>query len=338
MSGKLNLVTGATGLLGSHIAEQLVVRGERVRALVRPSGDTTFLRRIGAELAEGDLGDANSVRRAVAGADVVYHSAARVGDWGPWRAFQEQVLDATAHLLDACRAEKVGRVLHVSSITVYGQPDHERLITEDEPPAGKPGSWEYYRRAKLAAEELCRAYPGPLTIVRPGWMYGPRDRITFPRVVAALRLGRVGIIGTGDNLLNLIYAGDVADGAIRAADREQAVGRAYNFCGEGEVTQRQLIDALTDALGLPRVRRRYPFRVAYGIGLFAEVVARLIRLRRPPHISRYAVALVGRSTRYSVARARKELGWEPKVGIEEGLRRTLEWFREKEAAQTQALV
>src|SRR5437763_1933268 len=85
---QLNVVTGATGLLGSHVAEQLVARGERVRALVRQSSDVTFLRGLGVELAEGDLKDFASLQRAVTGADVVYHCAAQVGEWGPWRVFR----------------------------------------------------------------------------------------------------------------------------------------------------------------------------------------------------------------------------------------------------------
>src|SRR4051812_32150143 len=103
MAAKLNVITGATGLLGSHIAEQLVERGERVRALVRPTSDTTFLRTLGVELVEGDLSKPATLPGAVAGADVVYHCAARVGDWGPWRLFKAEVVDATANLLDACK-------------------------------------------------------------------------------------------------------------------------------------------------------------------------------------------------------------------------------------------
>ncbi len=96
MTDRLNVVTGATGLLGSHIAEQLHAHGERVRALVRSTSDTTFLRQLGVELAVGDLNEPDSLRRALDGADVVYHCAARVGDWGPWHVFQREVIDATS--------------------------------------------------------------------------------------------------------------------------------------------------------------------------------------------------------------------------------------------------
>src|SRR5260370_12123063 len=142
---KLNVVTGATGLLGSHIAEQLVARGERVRALVRPTSDTTFLKLLGIDMVTGDLADPASLRRAVDGADVVYHCAARVGDWGPWRAYKVNIVDATQHLLDACRKVGIGRFLHVSSIGVYGHlGDRDRPITEEEPLGQNPWVWDYY--------------------------------------------------------------------------------------------------------------------------------------------------------------------------------------------------
>jgi nucleoside-diphosphate-sugar epimerase len=330
VAAKLNVLTGATGLLGSHIAELLATRGERVRALVRPGSDTTFLRGLGAELAVGDLGDPASLRRAVAGADVVYHCAAKVGEWGPWAEYQTQIIDATRNLLDACRAGSVGRVLHVSSITVYGHPRLRpgQLFTEDEPLGQNLWLRDHYVRAKIRAEELVRAYPGDATIIRPSWIYGPRDRTTLPRLLKALAAGRVFLIGDGDNFLNLIYAGDVAEGAVRAANHAGAVGRAYNLSSEGELTQRQFLDALTDLLGLPRTRRRIPFRVAYGVGWFSEMIGHAIRLRRPPHITRYAVSLVGRPTQFSTARAREELGWRPCVPAALGLRRTLEWYQE----------
>jgi nucleoside-diphosphate-sugar epimerase len=335
VGAKRNVITGGTGLLGSHIAEALAARGEHVRALVRPTSDVTFLRALGAELAAGDLHDLASLRRAVAGADVVYHCAARVGDWGPWRLYQREVIDATRNLLDACRAEGVGRVLYVSSVTVYGHPRRRGApITEDEPLGqNQRWFWDYYCHSKIAAEALARAYGPGLTVVRPSWIYGPRDRTSLPRLMAAFRAGRVTLIGPGDNLLNIVHAADVADGCIRAANYLGAGGRAYNLCSEGELTQRQFLDALTEALGLPPVRRRVPFWLAYAGGLLSEVIGRAIFLRRPPHITRYGVGLVGRPTLFSSARARGELGWQPRVGAREGLRRTLEWWQSQAPAQ-----
>jgi nucleoside-diphosphate-sugar epimerase len=329
LAAKLNVITGATGMLGSHVAEQLISSGERVRALVRNGSDTAFLRSLGVELATGDLNRPETLPKVVEDADVVFHCAARVGDWGPWPAFQEGVIDATGNLLDACRTAGVGRVLHVSSIIVYGHPNERaERFTEDEPTGQNLWLWgDYYCRSKIAAEELCRRYPGPLTIIRPSWIYGPRDRTTLPRVFKALEAGRAAMVGRGDNLLNIIYAADVADGAIRAANSPKAIGRAYNLSSEGELTQRQFLDLLTDALGRGRVRWRFPYRLAFAGGFTAELVGRAIRLRRPPHFTRYVVALIGRSTRFSIDRARTELGWSPRVPAAEGLRRTLDWYR-----------
>ncbi len=329
MSARLNALTGGTGLLGSHLAEALVQRGERVRALVRAGSDTSFLRGLGVELIEGDLEDLDAIRRTVAGADVVYHSAAHVGDWGPWKLFRRAIIEATARLLEVCNTEGVGRFLYVSSIMVYGHPKPRpgELFTEDEPLGRKLWIWDYYAKAKIVAEALCRAYPRPWTIIRPSWIFGPRDRRTLPAFFRALRAGRVRLLGAGDNLLNLLYASDAADGAIRAATTPQAIGQAYTLSSAGQMTQKQMLDLLTDEVGWPRVTRSMSFRLAYLGGAFSEIIGKLICLKRRPHVTRYAITLVGRPTLYSSENARTQLGWLPRVKAEEGLRRALEWFR-----------
>ena len=328
---RLNAITGATGLLGSHIAEQLVQRGERVRALVRASSDTSFLRALGVELMTGDMQDRDSLRRLVDGADVVYHCAGRVGDWAAWPVFQQGVIDATANIVAACQAATPGRLLHVSSIMVYGHPRQRpgELFTEDEPLGQNLWLWEHYARSKIAAEELVRSHPGAWTIVRPSWFYGPRDRRSLPRLIKGLRAGRLRLLGTGDNLLNVIYVGEVADGAIRAAGSPDAVGQAYNLSSEGELTQKQLLNLVCDTLGWPRVERSVGYRYAFFIGFISEVIGKMIFLKRPPHITRYAVRLVGRPALYSTAKARTQLGWEQRMSFVEGVNRALEWFREQ---------
>jgi nucleoside-diphosphate-sugar epimerase len=323
---KCNLVTGATGLLGSHVAEQLVARGERVRALVRAGSDTAFLRSLGAELVVGDLTSMASLPPAVRGADVVYHCAARVADWGPWPAFREGIVTGTANLLDACRSAGVGRLLHVSSIIVYGHPPRQGPpLTEESPLGQRLWVWDHYCRAKIEAEGHVRRYLGEWTVVRPSWTYGPRDRNTLPRVLAALRAGRARLVGRGDNRLNILAASDVADGAIRAANHPGAAGQAYNLSSEGAISQRELLGALTGWLGLPPVRKHVPYGLAFLGGFLAEAWGRALRRRAPPTLTRYAVALIGRPTRFSIAKARRELGWGPRVAPLDGLRQALDW-------------
>lgn len=334
MSSAYNLITGATGQLGSHIAEHLRAAGEPVRALVRPGSDVRFLRSLAVEVVEGDLRERDSVRRAVAAAGTVYHCAAKVSDWGRWRDFEEEAVVSTRNVVEACRAEGVGRLLHVSSISVYGHPRLRPgdVITEETPLGQKFWLWDYYPRAKLLAEQIAWEYAPRVTVVRPSWIYGPRDRITIPRVVPALQQRRVPIIGTGDNLLNIIYVGDVAAGAILAARNTLAAGQAYNLCSEGEITQADMINALTDALGLPRIQKHVPYFLAMRFAFLKEAWARLLRRKKPPTITRRAIYLIGRPTRYSIAKARRELGWQPRVSIVEGVRRSLEWYHKEHAA------
>lgn len=328
MPEKLNVVTGGTGQLGSHIVEQLRAAGKRVRCLVRRGSETAFLKECGVELVEGDLTDAVATRAAVAGAHIVFHCAARVSDWGRWSVFRDEVVASTRNLVEACRTEKIGRLLHVSSISVYGHPKLKpgELVTEDTPLGQNYWLWDYYPRAKVLAEEEARKFGPDLTIVRPSWIYGPRDRITIPRVVPALMEKRVPIIGSGDNLLNIIYAGDVARGAILAANEPKARGRAYNLCSEGEITQKDLINSLTDALGLPRISKQVPYVLAMRFAFLKELFGRMFRRAKPPTITRRAIYLIGRPTQFSIARAKSELGWQPRVTIQDGVRKALEWY------------
>ena len=185
--------------------------------------------------------------------------------------------------------------------------------------------WDYYPQAKLLAEQIAKEYPAT-TVVRPSWLYGPRDRISMPRVIPALLERRAPIIGSGENYLNIIYAGDVAAGTILAANHPNSVGQAFNLCSEGEVTQADMLNTLTDALALPRITKHVPYGLAIRFAFMQECIARLLRRAKPPTITRRAIYLIGRSTQYSTQKARMQLGWTPRVDIHEGIRRTLEWF------------
>ena len=230
----MNLVTGATGLLGSHICEQLSRRDQPVRALVRKSSNTDFLQTLGVELAYGDITDPASLTAAMAGIDIVYHAAARVGDWGPWAQFIAISVDGTANMLAAARDSGVKRFLQISSISAYGHPDGEGLVLDETAPLGQClHTWSYYSRAKVMAEKLVWAAHDrgdlPITVCRPSWLYGPRDRASMPRLIEAITAGKGKLLGDGSNRLNLTYAGNEAEGCILAANHPEAVGEADPF-------------------------------------------------------------------------------------------------------------
>jgi nucleoside-diphosphate-sugar epimerase len=330
--GPILLVTGATGLLGSHIAERLVARGDRVRAFVRPTSDTEFLRGLGIDLFEGDLSSPNSCRAALRDVSVVYHSAAKVGDWGTWREFEVGCLDATSNLARAASEGHVERFVHISSTSAYGHPAEGGPPVDESAPLGRNlwPFWDYYTRSKVECERILwdlAAREGlRLSVIRPSWLYGERDRTTTARLVTRLRGGRVPLIGRGDNPLSAIYAGNVADAALLAAGDPGSVGEAYNVTSMGRITQREWLDLFADACGAPRPRRRVSYRVVFAVAAGIEAIARLRGRRTPPLITRYAAWLMGRDLSYSTAKAESRLGWRPALGYPESIERTVRWY------------
>ena len=318
------LISGGTGLLGSHIAEQLHRRDLPFRALCRPGSDTTFLESIGARIIEGDVTDYESLRRACDGVDTVYHAAARVGDWGRWKDFVKVSVDGTRNALDAATASGVRRFLHISSISVYGHLNGKgRTFEENTPLGANLAKWAYYSRAKVAAEKLVwdRHARGSLqvTVIRPSWLYGPRDRATLRRLIDSIRRRKLKLIGDGENRLNVVHAGNVAEAAILAAQSDRAVGEAYNCSHDGVLTQRQYFSMVAKAAGEPEVTARVPYGVANSAALVMECFGHLCRTKRPPLVTRYSVWLMGRRCFFECRKIKEHLGWSSRISYEEGI-------------------
>jgi nucleoside-diphosphate-sugar epimerase len=334
-SGETVLVTGATGLLGSHLAEKLTALGLRVRALVRPESRTAFLETLGAELVRGDLTDLADCARAVAGVSRVFHSAAKVGDWGRWSEFQTGCIDATRVLAQAAAKAGVERFVHISSTSAYGHPAERGAAIDELAPLGQ-NIWvlDHYTRSKVECERMLwklRDDGLPLTVIRPSWLFGERDRTTVPRLARQFRQGTMMVVGRGDNPLSAVYAGVVADAAILASQHPAALGEAYNITSHGPITQRAFLDLFAKAFGTPPVTRTVPFVVAYAGGFLLEVQDKLLMRTRPPRVTRYGAWLLGRYLEYSTEKARRDLGWEPSIDYAESIGRTIRWFIEEEA-------
>jgi nucleoside-diphosphate-sugar epimerase len=328
----MNLVTGATGLLGSHIVEQLRKRNLPVRVLVRPGSDLAWLRTQNVEFAEGDITDRASLERACAGCDVVYHSAAKVGDWGPWEDFQRITIDGTQNVIDACAAANVRRLVHISSVSTYGYYTDPITVDETHALGYKLYKWAFYSRSKIIAEELCwQAYKAgklELTVIRPAWIYGERDRTTIARLYNMIKAGKAKILGRGDNRLNVVYAGNIAEAAIEAAGRADCNGEVFNCSNDGAITQQQYFDLLARSIGAPPVTRHVPYRVAYTAGHVLEILGHMFQWQKPPFVTRYAVWLMGRRSYFSADKARQKLGWKATVPYEVGIPNTVRWYEQ----------
>lgn len=329
------LVTGATGLLGSHLAERWTQAGAHVRVILRRHDPTPFLDSLGVEKVHGNLRDPIACRFACEGIDVVCHSAAKVGDWGAWHEFQEDTVETTRQISDAARHAGVRRFLQISSTSAYGHPDDSQApIREDHPLGTNIWRQDPYTLAKVECERLLwrMSKAGfPLTIVRPSWLYGQRDRITLKRLVTRMRARKFRLIGPGDNRLQAIDAAEVARAAIFAALSPAALGQAYNVTDLGPITQKQFFDLLAGSFGLPPVSKRthYP-TVFFGASLL-ERWGRMMHPAQPPLITRYAAWLMGRRLWYDNSKIRNEIGWNPTISYEASLKRAALWYQAQEA-------
>lgn len=334
------LITGASGFLGGHCAEAFTRHGDTVRAIVRPTSRTEFLKSLGVNLHTVTLDQADQLRHAMNGVDVIVHAAGKVEPYGHWREFAETTVEGTRHLLQAAIVSGVRHFVYVSSVGVYERPAGEGMLDEETCGYGTPYRWRYYAQAKIEAEKLVRqshAEKGlSTTILRPTLMYGPRDTASFfGRIVPALRARRVKWIGDGTNLLNLVYASDAANAVVLAATNPKSHGQIYNIADdENSPTQRQFLTRICELLDLPLPTGSMSYRLAHNLGFLGECLAHATghRVRLP--ISRQSVLLLGGNRRFSNDKLKRELGWQPKVGFKEGIQQTVEWFNSSRRAQT----
>ncbi|HVH67825.1 MAG TPA: NAD-dependent epimerase/dehydratase family protein [Gemmatimonadales bacterium] len=322
------LVTGASGLVGSHVVEALTARGEPVRALLRASPGRAASLRPGAEMVIGDVTDPAAWRTAARGVRAIVHAAAIVQRRGTWERCVAVNVDATRLAVGAAR-EAGARLVHISSVAVYGGTAAYPAAPErrDEDYAFQPvAERDFYGRSKRMAEDVLReaATGGDLVAValRPTVIYGERDRLFTPRVLRALRLPFVPQIGSGTNRLSCVYAGNVAAAALAALDAPVQGFRAFNITSDGPpaLTQREFFGAFAAALG----RRYRPVPIPRPLARF---VIGLFAARR---LASAGVAFLSGDNPYADDRARRELGWCPPNPAPRAIARTVAWFLENE--------
>ncbi len=321
------LVTGGTGFVGSHVADALVSRGT-IRCLVRPESDTAHLRSIGAELVVGDLTEPAAVARAVQGVDAILHCAAKVGDWGDVEEFRRVNVGGLQTLLDAVRGKALQRFVQVSSLGVYAARHHHGTDESEPLPASHIDG---YTQSKVECETLAlaehRKHGTPVTIVRPGFIYGPRDRTVLPRLAKRLAKRDILYISKGKNALNTTYVGNLVDAILLAQDRPEAVGEVFNVTDGEFVSKRRFFEAIADGLGLPRPKGSIPLWLAWPLAHWRERKFRRQGRPNPPRITQASVKFAGLNLDFATGKARTMLGWEPRVGFDEGMAKALDWYR-----------
>lgn len=324
------LVTGASGFIGGHIAEQLVEQGHEVRALVRPTSDTSFLRSLELELVTGDVTRPESLDAACRGIDTVFHTAAVVGSYGPWSHFREVGVRGTLNTLNAAARNDVRRFIHLGSIAVYGTRATGQPVTEDTAFDQRPERWNHYVREKVRSEQLLwmAHEKGRIqaTSLRPSVVLGPRDRNALSRTLFMINSPVGAIVGTGKTRFPAVVVEDVAAIAVTAATSAVAIGRAYNVSGRDPITQEEYLRLVAEASGLRPLSRRMPMPLVMSTAMLLENAYRLARRKEEPFVTRIAVALAGGDYVIDCSRATADLGWEGSADYADAIRRSVEWY------------
>ena len=344
------LVTGATGLVGSHVVERLAADGWRIRALVREphvvrqSGASgwnavEWLRKQGVELAAGDVLDLPSFVEAARGCDTIFHTAAAVTPPAmrvhPYDAYRVPNVDGTRNAV-AAAARHGARLLQLSSVAVYGPKARYASSTavgvDETMPLDPLPERAYYARSKRESEELVMAAHAEgriwATAVRPDVIYGPRDRQFIPRIARLLRLGVAPVIDGGNAIMAIVHAAHVADGAVRAATTDAAGGRVYNLANDFDVRWCEFFHLAGDGLG----RRIRCLSIPHGLaGTLLSITKRTIRFVTAGGMNVVTTAsldFMSRNNPFNSDRARRELGWAPGLRPETSIPAAFRWWRD----------
>ncbi len=328
------LVTGSTGLVGSALVERLLARGYEVRALARRTSDLSHLNTTSAEIVFGDITDYESLPPIVQGIDIVFHAAAKVTPgWGNWKEFEKITVEGTRNVLRASAEAGVKRFLQISSHMVYGDACQKGDVPADESTACEATKTPptYYDYAKLLAERACWEYHNQgriaVSMIRIVSAYGPRDRLLADRMYKQSSFPILFWPGNANPRYAIIYSADIAELAILAATSDKAIGQVYNVAGPEPVRLKEFAEAIVRARGAKRLRVTMPYSVAWVWCYLMETSAKLLRSNKMPYLTLASLRSIHREGYLDGSKARKELGWEPKVSLEEGTRQYVEWLR-----------
>ncbi len=322
------LVTGASGFLGGRLVEMLVLQGEQVTVLARPSSDLRHLSGLaGVRAVLGDLTESAAVAKAARGVTEIFHCAAASTDWAPMGVFLQSNVTGTETLLaEAWQLPGLQRFLHVSTTDGYGYPATPCAETAALRDVGLP-----YNRTKILAEQAVWSSSRkglPVTVVRPATIYGPRGRAFVKDIAGLLQSRQMAYIGSGRARGGFLYIDNAVDAMIAAARSPAAQGQAYNLTDGTDVKWKEYVMALADGLGCNPPWIDLPYRIAMAIAGVMETPYRWLKnLPGRPLLTRHAVFLLGRDQEFASGKARGDFGFAPRVSFEEGVARSVAWLK-----------
>lgn len=326
------LVTGANGFVGRHLIMALQERGDSIRALSSPTGDTTWLKQHNIPVFRGDIRDQETLTEPMHGVDAVVHLVAETKKkWGPMQSSYLVNVTGTENVCRAARTAKVGRIIHVSTSAIYDM-GVGRPVTEDDllKPLDDPYCFTKAQGDNLV-QRMIREEHLPAVILRLGALLGPGDGVNFGRLAERVRAGKGIIVGSGNNAIPFVYITDVVQALLLTLDSEQAIGHIYNISNDHPLTQKQYLTAIAQEMGVAPPRIHVPYYPMYAAAYVAERVTVVSGYRIPPLATRHGIQILGEDGRLSITKARNELGYMPQVSIREAVRLTASWYQQQNA-------
>lgn len=325
-------VTGANGFIGRHLVKSLVSQGHEVQAFVRRPYECHYLKELGASLIEGDLKDADSVRKAIQKVDVLYHLGATTKG-KKWQEHFETTVLGTQNVLEAAKEARVGKVVYISSLGVYNKNNCRKgqLLNEDWPIEKKLEERGPYVRAKVIAEQnvwqFYKTKGLPITIIRPGLVYGPGGPVFFPHIGYKVGSYCVFINGNGQNFLPFVYIENLVDAVLAAGTKESATGRVYHIVDREEITQDEYLEKLMAATNWKPIKIHIPWGLLFLAAGSLQLCTSLDPTGKLPKTTLYLYVSKSKRLKYDTTRAQNELGWRQRVSLMDGLDKTFEWHK-----------
>lgn len=322
------LVTGANGFLGSHIVKQLVAKGYDVTAMTRRRDEMLSTMKV--NMIHGDIRSFENVEQACRGQEVVFHTAAISGIWGPWKLFHGTNTIGTRNVVEACLQHNVRKLVYTSSPSVTFDGEHQNNVNESAP---YPKKWLcHYPHSKALAEQCVLEADDDKELMtcalRPHLIWGPGDRHLIPRLLKRAKAKQLRRVGDGANQVDTIYVDNAASAHIQAAEAMEpgspVCGSAYFISQDEPVNCWGWINEILGFAGIPRIRKSISFYWAYRLGHALETVYEICNIESEPRMTRFLAAQLAKSHYFDISRAKDDFGYVPLVSMSEGMKRLSE--------------